>query len=230
MFVFAKTDSYFWDSAAFVEKASGLSGGACFGQAGGPGSRRMKPGENERIRGATRNPRSVWTLSSEPTKHKHFATFPSELVRRCVQAGTSNGGCCPKCLMPWAPVVSSPSGGSTGKSRHGHEDDEVTGNFKTERSEGYVPSRILAYRPTCSCGEQSSVPCTVLDPFAGIGTTLQTAIHMGRDAVGIELNPEYAKIARKHILCKPRWLLRKQKPGKLKPNDARQRSLFARED
>jgi DNA modification methylase len=35
---------------------------------------------------------------------------------------------------------------------------------------------------------------TVLDPFAGSGTTLKVAIEMGRQAIGIELNPEYAEM------------------------------------
>lgn len=36
----------------------------------------------------------------------------------------------------------------------------------------------------------------VLDPFAGSGTTLQVALELGRRAVGIEINPEYAAMAR----------------------------------
>jgi len=39
----------------------------------------------------------------------------------------------------------------------------------------------------------------VLDPFGGAGTTALVADRMGRDAVLIELNPEYAEIARNRI-------------------------------
>jgi len=35
----------------------------------------------------------------------------------------------------------------------------------------------------------------VLDPFLGSGTTAKVALDLGRDAVGIELNPEYAAMA-----------------------------------
>lgn len=41
---------------------------------------------------------------------------------------------------------------------------------------------------------------TVLDPFLGAGTTALVADRLGRDCIGIELNPEYAAMARK------RWL------------------------
>jgi len=40
---------------------------------------------------------------------------------------------------------------------------------------------------------------TVLDPFFGAGTTGLVADRLGRDCIGIELNPEYAEIARKRI-------------------------------
>ena len=40
---------------------------------------------------------------------------------------------------------------------------------------------------------------TVLDPFFGAGTTGLVADRLGRNCVGIELNPEYAEIARKRI-------------------------------
>ena len=39
----------------------------------------------------TRNPRSVWTIPSEPFRGSHYATYPTELARRCIQAGSREG-------------------------------------------------------------------------------------------------------------------------------------------
>jgi site-specific DNA-methyltransferase (adenine-specific) len=39
----------------------------------------------------------------------------------------------------------------------------------------------------------------VLDPFAGAGTTLKVARDLGKNYIGIELNPEYVKIAEARI-------------------------------
>jgi len=39
----------------------------------------------------------------------------------------------------------------------------------------------------------------VLDPFAGVGTTLDVAKRMGRKAIGIELNGNFARIAREDL-------------------------------
>jgi site-specific DNA-methyltransferase (adenine-specific) len=45
----------------------------------------------------------------------------------------------------------------------------------------------------------SFVDDTVLDPFAGTGTTLLAAARSGRNAIGVELDPSYARIARKKL-------------------------------
>ena len=56
----------------------------------------------------------------------------------------------------------------------------------------------LGWQPTCGCNADT-VPATVLDPFAGSGTTLAVAQALGRKAVGLDLNPEYLAIAAKRI-------------------------------
>jgi DNA modification methylase len=40
---------------------------------------------------------------------------------------------------------------------------------------------------------------TVLDPFAGSGTTLAVAAELGRSGIGCELNPEYIELAEQRI-------------------------------
>ena len=54
---------------------------------------------------AGRNIRSVWTITTKPYSEAHFATFPPELPERCIKAGTSQKGCCPKCGAPWERVI-----------------------------------------------------------------------------------------------------------------------------
>ena len=50
--------------------------------------------------------------------------------------------------------------------------------------------------PACFCG---LVPCTVLDPFAGSGTTGVVALRLGRRFVGIEANPLYVRMAAERL-------------------------------
>ncbi|MBM4029752.1 MAG: site-specific DNA-methyltransferase, partial [Planctomycetes bacterium] len=63
---------------------------------------------------------------------------------------------------------------------------------------GGTQSRTLGWRSGCACGGDP-VPCAVLDPFAGAGTTGLVSMNLGRRAVLVELNPEYAKLARERI-------------------------------
>jgi len=41
---------------------------------------------------ATRNRRSVWTVATQPYSGAHFATFPPDLIKPCIQAGCPEGG------------------------------------------------------------------------------------------------------------------------------------------
>ena len=44
-----------------------------------------------------------------------------------------------------------------------------------------------------------TVPGTVLDPFGGAGTTGLVADRLGRNAILIELNPQYAEMAENRL-------------------------------
>src|SRR5262249_54876336 len=66
----------------------------------------------------------------------------------------------------------------------------------------------IAWQLICSCrGEPEwrsdpfpePVACTVLDPFAGSGTTLAVARRMGRRAVGIELQTDYLPLIHRRV-------------------------------
>ena len=58
----------------------------------------------------------------------------------------------------------------------------------------------LGWQPTCTCeNNDGSGKCIVLDPFAGSGTTLLVAERLGREGVGIEINPEYVEMAKRRL-------------------------------
>lgn len=84
----------------------------------------------------SRNKRSVWTVPTAPCKEAHFATYPPDLIKPCILAGSKPGD-------------------------------------------------------------------IVLDPFGGSGTTGEVALELGRSAILIELNPNYAKIIGKRTTITP---------------------------
>ncbi len=152
-----------------------------------------------------RNRRSVWEIATAPFSEVHFATFPPALIEPCILAGTSAKGCCAKCGAPWARKTeakySAPTsrGRSTDIDRTRYAGQKMTGV-------GYRPDSVLlkntttlGWSPSCACNA-NVVPCTVLDPFGGAGTTGLVADRLQRDAVLIELNPSYADMARKRIV------------------------------
>lgn len=171
---------------------------------------------------AHRNPRSVWPLSHEPMKEKHFAPFPSFIPRRCILACTSDQGCCPDCGAGWAPIVekkrTATRPGVRSKAYEGeilkegspyktHRGD-VCGNKDPKRHT--TVTKTLGWLPTCGCmaaagaeGAEpvgSPVPAIVLDTFSGSGTTGRVANALGRRFIGFEISPRYAELARERIV------------------------------
>lgn len=240
VFQFTNGMRYFGDSENCKERSSTNThsrGNGTQKKWGTAGEVRSNSGfkENTNATLASRNPRSVWTLSSEPFKLAHFATFPGMLVYRCLLASTSKAGCCPKCGAGWAPVVEServatrPGNGSKvvkTDARNvicGRLDSGMIGNRDPQRHE--TSTAVTGYRPTCECdplaggtvtealnGGYTPVPMTVLDPFSGSGTTGQVALSMGLRYIGIELSPEYLEMSKTRILTP--WKPKHERNGK----------------
>ena len=150
---------------------------------------------------AVRNKRSVWSISPLPFREAHFATMPPALAEICIKAGTSEKGCCASCGSPWRRVTEKQATGkvrqrSTGGlgtevRRETHGLDAVDGTFQDG-----VQYVTVGWEATCKCVDAGEpVPCTVLDPFSGAGTTALVADRLKRNAIGSELNPDYAKMA-----------------------------------
>jgi DNA modification methylase len=139
------------------------------------------------------NRRSVWTIATEAYPDAHFATFPPELPELCIKAGTSQKGCCSACGAPWGREVE--------RTAMVIDRSERTQKGRSRSSGTMVEpptSKTLGWKPTCAC-DAAVVPCTVLDPFGGAGTTGLVADRLQRNAILIELNPEYAAMAEKRI-------------------------------
>ncbi len=226
IFLLSKSGTYFYDSEAIKERSTHAGKIVTLGekslsrgQANGAG---VDPSGNgcacEVIVTENRNKRSVWTVATQPYTDAHFATFPSEIPKLCILAGTSAKGACANCGAPWQRIVQKPipPPQAFDKAKYDQIPDCIrndgmkrTSPTKDGRASGQKlqnwlnenPTTTLGWQPTCpsTCSGRShcnspTTPCTVLDPFAGSGTTGQVAIELGRRATLIELNPHYVQL------------------------------------
>lgn len=96
VFLLSKSQRYFYDADAVKEEATNRP----------PGNKKPTKGGreydfDERFRYAAglhkitaaskRNLRSVWTVSTRPYPGAHFATFPPDLIKPCIKAGSQRG-------------------------------------------------------------------------------------------------------------------------------------------
>lgn len=155
--------------------------------------------------GTTALKRDVWTVTSKPFKGAHFATFPPDLIEPCIKAGTSAHGACSVCGAPWQRQVEkefipqpdvSEAHGVRGA---GTQKPLDASNGLQGYPRGTSLVKTLGWAPSCKCELAAVVPCIVLDPFGGAGTTGLVADRLGRDAVLLELNPEYAAMTKARL-------------------------------
>ena len=211
VFLLAKNDRYFYDADAVKERATGRAcGNKAAGKSGAPTQgleiRNFAAVANKEY--YDRNRRSVWHIATRPYSGAHFATFPPALITPCILAGTSAKGCCSKCGAPWERVLENPGQRPRTNNSVGYQYDGNTGHahHNSRRPNGQQqaewraanPVRTTGWQPSCECNADV-VPCVVLDPFSGSGTTGIVSRDHGRRYIGCELSPEYAE------LTKRRW-------------------------
>ena len=119
LFLFSKSDKYFYDWYAIAESQREISirraksknnvklrkdfekdnyaiSGKSQDKAYEKMRKKIEAGEDIK-----RNKRDVWLIATSSEKVDHFAAYSWKLINPCILAGSSSGGCCPKCKTPW---------------------------------------------------------------------------------------------------------------------------------
>jgi DNA modification methylase len=114
-------------------------------------------------------------------------------------------------LRKWPGIGAPTAGAREATSERGHDEREEmeARSSRNKRSVWTVTTRPYAGAHFATFPPKLIEPCilagcpeggTVLDPFAGSGTTGVVALRHGRSFVGIEINPEYVQLARRRIV------------------------------
>jgi hypothetical protein len=240
IFLLEKSPHYFYDKLAIREKTTGtahdrgngINPKALKAPAGwdtgsgrhdGVPKGRYKPKQNPSFAASCvrpvdyRNKRSVWTIALQRFAGNHFATFPEEIPRNGILAGTSHAGACAECGAPYRRITEReqlvpPASSDSYDGKWRDTDKQASSkrlltNMKAGRRAGLphdnpFPAIITkGWEPSCKCAPAINIPCMVLDPFGGSGRTAVVAKNLGRDFVIIDLSSEYCSMAEDHISC-----------------------------
>lgn len=208
IFLFSKNPRYFYDAEAVRQEQTGNAHSKGTGTPPKTADPKSKIRANSSFHKAIskkvdlptgKNLRTVWTIATQSRPDAHFATFPDELARRCILAGTSEYGCCPHCGAAWKRIVKA-EGGTIGQGWHDHSADMQKGQKAPPGSSFKDYKRTtLGWKPSCSCEENIPIPCTVLDPFGGSGTVADISREQNRSSILIEINPDYIDLQKQRL-------------------------------
>jgi DNA modification methylase len=217
IFLFSKQGRYYYDGEAVREP--GITGYTVRPQHMYNRAWRASPTETRtpfwHDRGSSDDPstgramRSVLSLASEPFSGGHFATFPTELVRKCLLAGAP-AQVCSACGKPWQRQVERESAPpEVFTQRHAPTDGYITGmriggkmvgaGQKLQDWRDAHPPITTGFSPSCACAAPTR-RSIILDPFAGSGTVGLVARELAHDAVCLDLSMPYLRdIARERL-------------------------------
>lgn len=205
VFQFAKAERYFYDDVAIRDEDLGGDHPRNVLRQPEPSGGLLPPHKGLRAAagrsGAGRNKRSVWNISTEPYPDAHFAVMPKRLAEPCILAGTSPKAC-GECGAPWRRLVNRKAMQKEASDRQGELRSASVGTGRRTAVSGNMASpptvETIGWEPTCDHDDDTG-RCVVLDPFSGAGTVGLVSLRHNRSYVGIELNPEYAQMARDRI-------------------------------
>jgi DNA modification methylase len=147
-----------------------------------------------------------FTIPTMPHPFAHFAVYPETLIEPLIKTGCPKEVCskCGKPKMPFREKTGRIYDSMNGEYR----DEEKFTSGKIAETNNVSNSSVFRtdliqetktiMKPSCSCNA-SFVSGTVLDPFAGSGTTMLVARNLGRSAIGIDVNPIYSEIVKKRL-------------------------------
>jgi len=137
------------------------------------------------------SPKDVFCVNPGSYPGSHYAVFPPDLVEPCIKAGTSEHGVCSECGAQWERVTKKTAkvDPSAKESWFDHGKSAEYQMGRAQRGKRYL-DRTVGWQPTCD-HDADPIPATVLDPFAGSGTTGEVARRLGRDCVLLDLSHQY---------------------------------------
>ena len=140
-----------------------------------------------------KNKRAVWTITTKPYKEAHFAVYPPELIETPIKAGCPQF-ICNECGKPRIKITES----KIVKRKCLNEFTQPTKD-RSPSPNSYVGKEVISESYSdcgCNAGFHQGI---VLDPFIGSGTTAAVAKSLGRNYIGIELNPDYLDLIKNRV-------------------------------
>ena len=172
----------------------------------------LKPAEKQN-HPLGKNPGDIWTIPTQSFPESHFAVYPEKLIEPMIKAGCPQW-ICKKCGKARKRIVE----GKKQNSFNIRVRDVQKGRIKSsdrkasdfeikkynEKQYGGI-GRLTVGWTDCSCKVEGNKwkAGIVLDPFMGSGTTALVAKKLGRNFIGIDINPKYCEMARKRVAKVP---------------------------